>query len=198
MNRSLAIALLGVGLIVAGMVRADAAGGPASTKVGYVDLQRTLMETSVGKSAKARLEGDQKKKQAELDRKQKELQAFAAELDKQRSVLKPEVLRQRETELQQRLVQLNDLYMKLQQELAKQEAQLVRDIFDKASPIIADIGQRDGYTILLEKNESAVLWAAPSTDITAEVNKRLDAGGSSAPKGGAPKGGAPAAPSAPK
>lgn len=177
MNRSLAIALLGVGLIVVGMVRADAAGGPATTKVGYVDLQRTLMETTVGKAAKAHLEGDQKKKQVELDKKQKELQAFAAELDKQRTVLKPDVLRQREAELQQRVVQLNDLYMKLQQDLAKQEAQLVRDIFDMASPIIADIGQRDGYTILLEKNESAVLWATPSTDITAEVNKRLDAGG---------------------
>ena len=174
-HRSLALAALGLGLIIFGMVRADAAG-PATTKVGYVDLQRTLSETKIGKKARKKLEGDKAKKQKDLDKSTEELEKSAAELNKQRSVLQPKVLREREAELQQKYVELQEKYMKLQQDLAQMEAKLVRDVFTKAAPVIEEIAKRDGYTIILEKSESAVLWAAPNTEITDEVNKNLDKG----------------------
>ena len=182
MNRHLAIALLGVAVVVGGVITANA--GPAAPaapaaparppKIGYVDLQRSLNETPVGKRAKGKLESDKKKKQDELDKKQKELQGFAAELDKQRAVLKPDVLRPREKELQEKYVQLQERYFQLQQDLAKQEATLVREIFGKAAPVIQEIAKRDGYTMILEKNEGAVLWAEGGLDITTEVNKKLN------------------------
>src|SRR3990172_10399774 len=81
---ALAVALLGLGLIVVGMVRADA-GGPATTKVGYVDLQRTLNETKIGKKARKQLEKDKDAKQKDLDKASKDLEASAAELNKQRA-----------------------------------------------------------------------------------------------------------------
>lgn len=175
MNRSLAIAFLGVAVVVGGVITANAGpGAPAKPpKIGYVDLQRSLNETGAGKRAKGKLEADKKKKQGELDKKQKELQGFAAELDKQRAVLKPDVLRQREKELQEKYVNLQERYFQLQQDLAKQEAQLVREIFGKAQPVIQEIAKRDGYTMILEKNEGAVLWA-DGGDITTEVNKKLN------------------------
>ena len=174
MKPSLAIAFLGIAILAGGVMQADAAGTAVAVKIGYVDLQRTLNETGSGKKAKAKLESDKKKKQGELDKKQKELQAFAAELEKQRVVLKPDVLRQREKELQEKYVKLQERYFQLQQDLAKQEALLVREIFGKAGPVIQEIAKRDGYTIILEKNEGAVLWGAPTLDLTAEVNKKLN------------------------
>jgi outer membrane protein len=177
MNRSLAIGFLGLAILAFGVLRpeiSDAAGGPTKPpKIGYVDLQRSLNETGAGKRAKGKLESDKKRKQDELDKKQKELQGFAAELDKQRVVLKPDVLRQREKELQEKYVKLQERYFQLQQDLAKQEAQLVREIFGKAAPIIQEIAKRDGYTMVLEKNEGAVLWADTTLDLTTEVNQKL-------------------------
>ena len=108
-----------------------------------------------------------------MDKKQKDLQKFAAELDKQRAVLKPDVLRQRERELQERYVKLQETYLQLQQELAQQEAKLVQEIFGKASPAIVSIAKERGYSMIPRKNESAVLFADSGLDITAEVNKRL-------------------------
>lgn len=172
MNRSLAIAFLGACLVVAGIVRADASG-PSGTKVGYVDLQRTLNETKSGQKAKKRLEREKAKKQRELDQGQRQLQKFAEELEKQKMVLKPDVLRQREQELQQRYVKFQEKYMKLQQELASREAELVQDIFQKAAPVIQRIAKREGFTMVLEKNESAVLWAADALDITDLVNRQI-------------------------
>lgn len=172
MNRFWAIAILGAGLLVAGAVSVEAQGSKSS-KIGYVDLQRTLNETSAGKKARKKLESDKKRKQKELDKDQKKLQKFAAELDKQRVVLKPDVLRQRERELQEKYVKLQETYLKLQQDLAKMEAKLVSDIFRKASPVIKEIAKNKGYKMILEKNESAVLWADPALDITSEVNKKI-------------------------
>jgi outer membrane protein len=172
MKNPWALALLGVALVAAGVMRADAAA-PTTHKIAYVDLQRTLNETPVGKKAKKKLEDDKTKKQNELKKKEKEITTLAAELDKQRAVLKPDVLRQREQELQQKYVALQELYMQLQQDLAKQEAQLVREIFAKAGPVIEAIAKKDGYTLILEKNESAVLFAADGMDITAQVNAQI-------------------------
>jgi len=171
MSRALLIGFVGLALIGFGMVRADAAA--PGMKVGYIDLQRTLNETKSGKSAKKRLEKEKSRKQAELDKEQKALKKMAADLERQKVVLKPAVLRQRERQLQEKYVKLQETYMKLQQSLAKQEALLVQNIFSKASPAIKAIAKERGFTMILEKNEGAVLWAAKSLDITDEVNKRL-------------------------
>lgn len=172
MNRSLGIAFLGLSFVVGSFVRAEAQGGSGATgKVGYVDLQRTLNETQAGKSAKKKLEADKAKKQKELDRKQQELQQYAAELDKQRLVLKPDVLRQRERELQEKYVKLQETYLQLQQGLVAQEAELVKQILLKATPVIKEIAAKRGYSMIVDKN--AVLWASDALDITNEVNQRV-------------------------
>ena len=171
MNRAFLIASLGIALLVVGFVRVEAAG--TAIKVGYVDLQKTLNETKAGKAAKARLERDKTKKQKSLDQQQKELQKLAADLEKQRAVLKPQALEQKQRELQEKYVKLQEVYVKLQQDLAKEEAKLVREIFKKAQPAIQAIAKEKGFTMILEKNEGAVLWADTNLDITDAVNARV-------------------------
>ncbi len=178
---------LALAIVIATNLRAGAAGGPAS-KIGYIDLQRTLQETKAGKAARAKLEGQKTEKQKQVNEKKDALKKEADELDKQRVVLKPDAVAKREKELQDEYVQLQQLFMQLQQDLAKQEAQLTKEIFGKAATIIESIARRDGYTMIVEKNEGAVLWGDPSFDITSEVDKRLDAGEgqSAAPPASAP------------
>ena len=167
---------LALAIVTATNHRAAAAGPPGTSKIGFIDLQRTLGETRVGKAAKAKLEAQKTEKQKTVNEKKDALKKEADELEKQRVVLKPDAVAKREKELQDEYVQLQQLFMQLQQDLAKQEAQLTRDIFGKASTIIESIAKRDGYTMIVEKNEGAVLWADKSFDITDEVDKRLDAG----------------------
>jgi outer membrane protein len=151
-----------------------AAAAPAS-KVGYVDLHRTLLETAAGKKVQAKLEAEKAEKQKLVDAKKKAFRDEVAEFDKQRVVMKPELVAKRQAELQEKYVELQDFFMGIQQELAKKEAELTKDIFVKASGIIESIAKRDGFTMILERSESVVLWADPSVDITNEVNKRIDA-----------------------
>ena len=149
---------------------------PAAQKVGWIDLQKTLTETKVGAAAKSRLEKDKTDKQKQVDDLKTKFQKKAEDFEKQRQLLKGEAIAQRQQELQEEYAALQQRFMTHQQELARQEATLTREIFQKASSIVESIAKRDGYTMIIEKNEGAVLWADPKLDITAEVNRRLDAG----------------------
>ncbi len=174
--------------VLLGFTVPAAAAPPGASKIGFIDLQRTLSETKVGKAAKAKLEAQKSEKQKQVNDKKEAFQKAAADFDKQRVVLKPDAAAKREKELQDEYAQLQQLFVSLQQDLAKQEAQLTREIFGKAATIIESIAKRDGYTMIVEKNEGAVLWGDPSFDITTEVNKRLDAGEGQSPSSAPGKG----------
>src|SRR5687767_5574073 len=173
MNRFAAIALLGLGLvaspIIGDIVAADA--GPTAVKVAVIDLERTLYETPAGKRASTAFDATRKKKQGELDTKQKELQSMAAQLDKQANVLKPEVLKEKRGELEKRFVEVQQLYVKLERDLAGERAKLIQDLLKKANPIIQEIAKAEGVQVIVD--QSAVLWADTSVDLTAKLNARM-------------------------
>jgi outer membrane protein len=176
MKKALALGALGLALVAVTMVRVNAANNAGPAKIGWIDLQKTLNETKAGAKAKDKLEAEKKDKQKLVDKKKEEFKKKVEELNKQRVVLKPEAFEARRAELEQEYLQLQEYFMGLQQELVKKEATLTREIFEQASGIIDSIATRDSYTVIMEKTESALLYAYPQGDITAEVNKRLDAG----------------------
>lgn len=170
MHRSLAIAFLGVAFIIAGMVTADA-GPNGPDKIGFVDLERTLLETPAGKRASNKFERSLKAKQQELDRKRKDLEKFKTELEKQRSMLKPAVIAQREQEYNERTMELQGYFMKLQNELANERAQLIQEVLKQAGPVIKQVAKEQGFTMIVDRN--AVIWASDALDVTSEINKRI-------------------------
>ncbi|MGC8928360.1 MAG: OmpH family outer membrane protein [Myxococcota bacterium] len=143
-------------------------------KIGYVDMQRVLNEVEDGAKAKEKLKREFNEKQAQLDKKQEELKKKKEDYDKQSLVLKEDARRQKQQELQQDFIELQQLYAKLQKELSENELGLTKEIFDKAQVIIAEIAQRDGFTLILDKAEGRILYALPSMDITNEVIRKYN------------------------
>jgi len=147
-----------------------------SIKIGYVDMQRAINETSEGQSAKKKLKSMFDTKQTELDEKQKELKKMKDDLDKQRTILKADTVAAREKDLQDKFVQLQGTYMRLQKELSEREAEMMKGIVGKMQGVISQIAQQEGFTVVFEKSESSILWAKPSLDLTNEVIRRYNAG----------------------
>jgi outer membrane protein len=162
----------------------------ADLKVGYVDLQRALLEVSEGQSAKAKLKTEMDKKKAELDAEQAKLTDDKAVLDKQGAMMSEEVRTQKFTEWQKRLYETMQKAQKVQMELADKERTELKKIFEKMDPIIAAIAQREGLTMVFEKTDSGLVYAPPSLDLTNELvrtyNEKHPAKGSSTAKA-APK-----------
>ncbi len=148
--------------------------GQTKVKIGYVDMQRILNEVEDGAKAKEKLKKEFNEKQAQLDKKQEDLKKKKEDYDKQALVLKEDAKRQKQQELQQDFIELQQLYAKLQKELSENELGLTKDIFDKAQSVIAEIAQKDGFTLILDKAEGRILFALPSMDITNEVIRKYN------------------------
>jgi outer membrane protein len=154
-------------------------------KIGYIDMQRALNEVDEGKKAKAKLKKDFDEKQQTLDRKQDELKKLKDDLDKQALLMKEDQKRERMGELQQKFMELQALYGKLQKELTESEMKLTKEIFDKMEAIINGIAQAESLTIVFEKSESRILYAPSSMDYTNDLIRKYNAKfGSPAAAGG--------------
>jgi len=153
----------------------------ADDKIAYVDLQRALEETNDGKAAKARLKSDFDKKQKELDDKQEELKKAKEDFDKKSALMKEDARNKAAQELQSRFMQLQDTFGRLQKDLGAKEQEATRGILARLSQVVQKIAERDHFSLVLERS-SAVVWGAPSLDITNEVIRTYN----SSPSGSAP------------
>lgn len=161
----------------------------AQVRIAVVDLQRALAETEDGRRAKAQLKRLIKSRQKTLDDKQQELTKMREDIEKQKNVLSREALQKRLDEYQQKFVDVQTVYVEYQRELAAKEAELTKTILDRMEAILRRIGQAEGYTLIVERNESGVMWVPSNLDITDNVIQRYNSGegregGGTAPAGG--------------
>jgi len=147
-----------------------------AVKIGFVDLQEALNKSKAGKEArevfKTEVDGIQKK----LDGHQKDLKKMKEELENQGLLLSEETKLKREKEYQDKLKTFQRLYQDSQEKLRERDAELTKKVLNGLQKVIEEIGRQDGYTVILEKNESHLLYAPESIDLTPELIRRANEG----------------------
>jgi len=170
------VALLGLTATAAAQQAAPTspATAPRTEKIGVVDMQRALTETKDGKAALTQLAALQEKKQKELEAKRDELTKADADLAKQASVLKPAELERKRKELATKLNALQDQMSKATSELREEEARLTKPIARKLDAALAQIAQRDQYTLILRTEAVAYPKSMGARDVTSQVIAEAD------------------------
>lgn len=143
---------------------------PKVGKLAMVDMQRVLNETKAGQAARTKLEKSSKSKQDKFDKKRGKLESDAAKLDK----LSGAQLAAAQEKLQQESMELQNMLMALEQELAKQQQQLLEDMYKNSAAIVADIAKSKGLDLVLVRDQMTVIYAKEGLDITSEVVKQYD------------------------
>ena len=149
----------------------------ADVRFAYVDMQRALGEIEEGKAAKAKLKNKFDAKQKELDGKQEELKQENARLEaaSREGTLKDDKLREKRADLEKKLMEVTQYWQGSQKELSEEERKLTQEIFSKMAVIIRGIAEADGFTFVFDKNESGLLYAPDSLDITNELVRKYNA-----------------------
>ena len=172
MNRYLALGCLGLGLMASPLLTSPAGSAvPANPKIGVIDIEDTLSTTPAGKRANDAFEKTRKAKQAELDKRQEDLKKADADLDKQKTVLKPEAYASRRSELEKKFVDLQQTYVKLERELATDRTKLIQGLLKQAEPLIAKIAKAEGVHLIID--HSATVWTDPAVDLTAKLKAEM-------------------------
>lgn len=158
-------------LVAVALVFGGATYASAELKVGYIDLQKVLNESTTGKVAKEKIGQKVKEYEVQVQAQQKELQTAKEELEKQALLLSNEARSQKEREYQQKLKDLQRFTKDIREELQMKDADFTRQILDEILKIVAKYGEDKGYTIIFEKNESSLVYASEQIDVTEEVTK---------------------------
>jgi outer membrane protein len=148
----------------------------AQVRIAVVDLQRALNETEDGRRAKARLKRLFKQRQQELDKAQGELKTLKEEFDEQADTLSDTARQERLDAIQKQFVELQSTYVEYQRELAEKEAEMTQEIIARMETILRRVGQEEGYTLIMERNEGGVIFVPGNLDLTDVVIQRYNAG----------------------
>jgi outer membrane protein len=176
MKRLAALALVTMALVLGTNKIAEAQKASAATKIGYVDLEKALNDVEDGKKAKEKLKATFEEKQKTLDKKTEEFKKKKEEYDKRAPLLKPEAKEKEQRELEKQFIELQALAQQLQLDLSQEEAKLTKPIFDRFAKILRTMGESGGYALILEKNQSAILYAPDAMDLTSELVRNYNDG----------------------
>jgi outer membrane protein len=141
----------------------------ADVKIGYVDLQRALNESAAGKKAKEDFRGQVERLESQLKGKKDELDKLKSDLETKGTVMADAQRKKLETEFEQKRLDLKRRFEDSQAELQKKDQELTGRIIQDLQAIIKEVGDRDGYTLILELGSSPVLYYKKSSDITDDV-----------------------------
>lgn len=158
-----------------GVVRTVHAAEGGAAKFGYVDFQRALNEVEEGKRAKATLKSEFEQKQRQLEGIQGELQRMQAGLDKQRLILSADALKEKEEAYRKKVIELTEKMNTFKMELQGKEARVTGGILNAMQGIIREIGQKEGYAMILEKSQDVVLYSPSDADLTTRVIREFNA-----------------------
>jgi outer membrane protein len=166
-----------IGMVIGMMILSGWLGSvwAADFKIAYVDIQRAVNESNAGKEAKNSITKELEKIQRLNAEKQKELQTMKESLDKQTPMLTPDARANKEKEFQSKVRDYQRWVDDNQKDIQQKTQEKERNISIGLVKVIQKVGADEGYTLILERNESIVLFASKALDITDRVIKTYDA-----------------------
>lgn len=138
-----------------------------AVKIGFIDFQRAITESSAGKKAKARFDAQVKKAEADLMKEKQELERLKSDFDKKGPLLKDDERRNSEADLQRRYVQYQRTMQDHQQDLRQRESEMTNDILKELQQIVTEIGKAEKFTLIFERSQ--LLYNDQGIDITNKV-----------------------------
>ncbi|MGH8225079.1 MAG: OmpH family outer membrane protein [Gammaproteobacteria bacterium] len=174
------VPLFALGLLAA----APFAHAAASTdRIGLVDVQAIIVQSSAGKAAHAQMEAFRAQQEAIMKKKGEKLQQEHDAIEKNASIQTDAAQKEAQAQFQKEVQAFQAEGQKRQQELQKKSQALLQPIQAKLFNVIQVYAQQHGYGMILDK--SVAIYNEDSLDLTDEISaafKKAEASASA--KGG--------------
>jgi outer membrane protein len=144
---------------------------PVPTVV-VVDMTQIMRESKAAKDIQAQVQKVMDAYSKQVSEKENELKSLRDDLERQRTVLAPEVFNARSQDYQTQYAALDrDVQMK-RQEMQQSYGDAMTKVEDAALQIIATVAKERKANMVVAK--AALLYMDDGLDVTAEVTQRLD------------------------
>ena len=135
-------------------------------KIGVVDFQKILQNSSAGKYAQAEINKKGKQMESELAKKGAGIEERKKQIEKESLVMSKEMREEKQREIR---IQINDLKVmqkRFTQEFKAFENRLVQRIRKDVLKTVDKIGKSEGYLMIVERKTGEVIYSPTSVDIT--------------------------------
>lgn len=155
----LLIALLGV--LVWGTAAQD-----DPIKIGVVDIDQAFASTQEGKSAREELQRKQREAEAKIQPMIEEFRSMEDDLQQKRFALSEEALYNRQLDLAQKRNEIETRMKELEVQFQVDQKRLEGPLLKKMLGVIETEGKNAGFTMILRRGSSSLLYTREALDIT--------------------------------
>ena len=145
----------------------------ALDKVGYINLQRLVNESKMGKAAKNDIQKLRKKKETAIKSKLENINKLKDFINNEGGKIPPSEKRKKIDTLQNMYKEYQRLVADAKEDITREDRDLVATIMEKADGVLKKVAKKKKYTIIL-KDPKAIGYLDPSVDITDAVLKELN------------------------
>jgi outer membrane protein len=162
-----------VALFVIMCFQYDALGADAP-KIGVVDIQKLQNRSKTFQKTRAELKKKFDAMQAKLDQEKAALVKLEEEFRKQSMMLSLDAKEDKKRELEKKSRFYKYLFEDFTQQMKDLEIEATKRIGKELEKIVKEIGEKEGYSLILEKRTLGLLYFSSAVDITDQVTKRYD------------------------
>ncbi len=142
-------------------------------KIGLVNFQRILKESSAGKAAQVEITEQGKKMKGDLEGKGAAIKSKKEKFDRDKLILSREKLEEKERELRHMITDLKSDEKKYMEDFKRYEVRLLNRIKKDVLQIVKKMGKKGNYLLIIE--DAGVLYAPDSVDVTGKIIKAYNA-----------------------
>jgi len=165
-----------VGVVKLWAQTAAPAATPAAgaARVGFVDIQRVLARSAAGVAAREQLEKEKAAMQRQVDGQRAELEKLRDDLEKKGQLLSAEARKEKQDLLERKVRDARRLVDDLQGTLQKKEEAMLAKVLQEVSGLIQKVGKDRGFSLVLERQRSSILYASADVDLTDDIIHAYD------------------------
>jgi outer membrane protein len=160
---------LGLALAASSATAQQALPAPA---IVVVDMTQIMRDAKAAKDIQAQVEKEMNAYSKDVSQQETGLKNLRDELERQRTVLAPEIFNARSQEYQQRYAALDRDVQTKRQEMQQSYSEAMTKVETAALQIIADVAKERRANMVVAK--AALLYMGDALDVTPEVTRRLD------------------------
>lgn len=146
----------------------------SSLKVGYVAASAILNESDLGKGIKKELEEKYHAVARELQEEEQKIMKANAELQAKRSTINEQVFEAEQNKLKEMARQFEYNRQTKADELRTAEGKANERLVLVTLEVAGDIGQKDGYDLITDKDSGKPLYVAAKVDCTSKFIQSLN------------------------
>lgn len=158
-----------------------AAASAQTVKIGVIDSQKILENSTEGKRVLSQLEEKGKSLQAELTKIAEQIKQLENKLTTQRLTLTESAAAQITADLDRKRTDQKRMAEDANREGQELQYRLFNKVQGELIPVIEAVGKEKGLDIIFDLAKSGAVYFNPAADLTSEIIRRYDATKAAAP-----------------